>query len=173
MAVVRYGYPDRSGYSILSVYRYWESALERDCCDPDEQLSGYRMTGSNSPGTNLLRGRQPIEVCCRKPPSDTLRTVATTVARHTEPLWIQCGNPRRNIRGQFMIAVQCFQLTSGFHVGQNTRHSKMQGPSLICDLPTVSPEHPFPNNRFSLNAANPVAIACEHEGECKAFIAAV
>lgn len=72
-----------------------------------------------------------------------------------------------------MIAVQYFQLASGLHVGENTRHSKMQGPALICHLPTVSPKQPFPDNRGSLNAAKPVAIAREHEGERKAFIAAV
>jgi hypothetical protein len=27
---VRHGYPEWLGYSILSVYRYWKSALERD-----------------------------------------------------------------------------------------------------------------------------------------------
>ena len=52
--LVRHGYPEWLGYSILSVYRYWESALERDSSDPDEQFLGYRMSGSNSPETTSL-----------------------------------------------------------------------------------------------------------------------
>ena len=50
------------GYSILSVHRYWQSALERDSSDPDERFLGYRMSGSNSPETTLLRSRQTVEV---------------------------------------------------------------------------------------------------------------
>jgi hypothetical protein len=38
VTLVRHGYPEWLGYSILSVYRYWESALERDSNDPDEQF---------------------------------------------------------------------------------------------------------------------------------------
>jgi hypothetical protein len=54
VTLVRHGYPEWLGYSILSVYRYWESALERDSSDPDEQFLGYRMSGSNSPETTSL-----------------------------------------------------------------------------------------------------------------------
>ena len=62
VTLVRHGYPEWLGYSILSVYRYWESALERDSSDPDEQFLGYRMSGSNSPETTLLRSRQTSQV---------------------------------------------------------------------------------------------------------------
>jgi hypothetical protein len=56
---------------MLSVYRYWESALERDSSDPDEQFLGYRMSGSNSPETTLLRSRQTIEVTVKSLPDVT------------------------------------------------------------------------------------------------------
>ena len=71
VTLVRHGYPEWLGYSILSVYRYWESALERDSSDPDEQFLGYRMSGSNSPETTLLRSRQTVEVTVKSLPDVT------------------------------------------------------------------------------------------------------
>ena len=45
VTLVRHGYPEWLGYSILSVYRYWESALERDSSRPDEQVFGLSDVG--------------------------------------------------------------------------------------------------------------------------------